>query len=133
MRKLLMFHPCRTLLLVAALIGVASAEEIKVTGALVKLIDQLEVPAQEAGTIIELAVQEGTVVNAGDILVRIDDTEPRFAQERSKVELQIAMENATSNAKEMISSLTLQYNRARQAAITKELMEIVSGAEALKG
>jgi F-type H+-transporting ATPase subunit gamma len=44
-----------------------------------------------------------------------------------------AMDSATSNAKEMISSLTLQYNRARQAAITKELMEIVSGAEALKG
>jgi len=44
-----------------------------------------------------------------------------------------AMDNATKNAKEMISSLTLQFNRARQAAITKELMEIVSGAEALKG
>jgi F-type H+-transporting ATPase subunit gamma len=44
-----------------------------------------------------------------------------------------AMDSATSNAKEMISRLTLQYNRARQAAITKELMEIVSGAEALKG
>jgi F-type H+-transporting ATPase subunit gamma len=44
-----------------------------------------------------------------------------------------AMDNATNNAREMISSLTLQYNRARQAAITKELMEIVSGAEALKG
>jgi len=44
-----------------------------------------------------------------------------------------AMDSATSNAKEMISSLTLQYNRARQAAITKELMEIVGGAEALKG
>ena len=44
-----------------------------------------------------------------------------------------AMDNATTNAKEMISSLSLQYNRARQAAITKELMEIVSGAEALKG
>jgi F-type H+-transporting ATPase subunit gamma len=44
-----------------------------------------------------------------------------------------AMENATDNAKEMIANLTLQYNRARQAAITKELMEIVSGAEALKG
>ncbi len=44
-----------------------------------------------------------------------------------------AMENATKNASEMISSLTLQYNRARQAAITKELMEIVGGAEALKG
>ena len=44
-----------------------------------------------------------------------------------------AMESATNNAKEMIANLTLQYNRARQAAITKELMEIVSGAEALKG
>ncbi len=44
-----------------------------------------------------------------------------------------AMDNATGNAKEMISPLTLQYNRARQAAITKELMEIVGGAEALKG
>jgi F-type H+-transporting ATPase subunit gamma len=44
-----------------------------------------------------------------------------------------AMDNATSNAKEMIAALTLKYNRARQAAITKELMEIVGGAEALKG
>ena len=42
-----------------------------------------------------------------------------------------AMEAATSNTEELISSLTLQYNRARQAAITKELVEIVSGAEAL--
>jgi F-type H+-transporting ATPase subunit gamma len=43
-----------------------------------------------------------------------------------------AMENATSNASDMIGRLTLFYNRTRQAAITKELMEIVSGAEALK-
>ena len=44
-----------------------------------------------------------------------------------------AMDSATKNASEMISSLTLQFNRARQAAITKELLEIISGAEALKG
>ena len=43
-----------------------------------------------------------------------------------------AMDSATKNASEMIARLSLQYNRARQAAITKELMEIVSGAEALK-
>jgi F-type H+-transporting ATPase subunit gamma len=43
-----------------------------------------------------------------------------------------AMENATRNTEELIRSLTLKFNRARQAAITKELMEIVSGAEALK-
>ena len=43
-----------------------------------------------------------------------------------------AMDAATKNAKEMIGSLTLVYNKARQAAITKELMEIVGGTEALK-
>jgi F-type H+-transporting ATPase subunit gamma len=43
-----------------------------------------------------------------------------------------AMENATNNASDAISRLTLNYNRTRQAVITKELMEIVSGAEALK-
>jgi F-type H+-transporting ATPase subunit gamma len=42
-----------------------------------------------------------------------------------------AMDNATRNAGDMIGKLTLQYNRTRQAAITKELIEIISGAEAL--
>jgi F-type H+-transporting ATPase subunit gamma len=42
-----------------------------------------------------------------------------------------AMDNATRNAGEMIGDLTLEYNRTRQAAITKELIEIISGAEAL--
>jgi F-type H+-transporting ATPase subunit gamma len=44
-----------------------------------------------------------------------------------------AMDSATGNAKDMIGALTLEFNRARQAAITKELMEIIGGAEALKG
>lgn len=44
-----------------------------------------------------------------------------------------AMDSASTNANEMIDHLTLKYNRARQAAITKELMEIIGGAEAIKG
>lgn len=44
-----------------------------------------------------------------------------------------AMENSTKNAKEMIASMTLTYNKLRQAAITTELTEITSGAEALNG
>jgi F-type H+-transporting ATPase subunit gamma len=44
-----------------------------------------------------------------------------------------AMDSASKNASEMIGKLTLIYNRARQAAITKELMEIISGAESIKG
>ncbi|MFH0996909.1 MAG: ATP synthase F1 subunit gamma [Pseudomonadota bacterium] len=45
----------------------------------------------------------------------------------------MAMENATSACNDMIGSLTLAYNKARQAAITADLMDIVGGAEALKG
>ncbi len=54
-----------------------------------------------------------------------------FASEHSA--RMLAMGAATKNAGEMIENLTLQYNKARQAAITKELLDIVGGAEALKG
>jgi F-type H+-transporting ATPase subunit gamma len=44
----------------------------------------------------------------------------------------VAMDNATTNAEDLIEDLTLEYNRARQSAITRELLEITSGAEALE-
>ena len=43
-----------------------------------------------------------------------------------------AMENATNNAKERVRSLNLAYNKARQSSITTELIEIISGVEAMK-
>ncbi len=55
--------------------------------------------------------------------------ESNAAQEGARM---TAMDNATENANELISTLQLQYNKARQAAITKELLEIVGGAEALE-
>jgi F-type H+-transporting ATPase subunit gamma len=45
----------------------------------------------------------------------------------------MAMDNATKACNDIIDNLTLAYNKARQAAVTKELMDIVGGAEALKG
>jgi F-type H+-transporting ATPase subunit gamma len=44
----------------------------------------------------------------------------------------VAMDNATTNCEEMVRSLSLKYNKARQQAITMELMDIVGGTEALK-
>jgi F-type H+-transporting ATPase subunit gamma len=44
-----------------------------------------------------------------------------------------AMDNATTACKDIIKQLTLLYNKARQASITSDLMDIVGGAEALKG
>jgi F-type H+-transporting ATPase subunit gamma len=43
-----------------------------------------------------------------------------------------AMESATNNAKEKVNDLTVQFNKARQAAITTELIEIISGVESMK-
>ena len=44
-----------------------------------------------------------------------------------------AMQQATDNARELLRALQISYNKARQQSITKELLEIVAGAEALKG
>lgn len=56
--------------------------------------------------------------------------ESRASEEAARM---TAMENATRSANDMIERLTLEYNKARQASITTELMDIVGGAEALKG
>ncbi len=55
--------------------------------------------------------------------------ESRVSEEAARM---TAMENATKSAEDMIDKLTLEYNKARQASITKELMDIVGGAEAIK-
>ena len=60
----------------------------------------------------------------------------RALQEAAASELaarMTAMSNASDNAKQLISTLTLTYNKARQAAITQEILEVVGGAEALNG
>jgi F-type H+-transporting ATPase subunit gamma len=54
--------------------------------------------------------------------------ESRVSEEAARM---MAMENATKNTKELLIALTLQYNKARQASITSELMDIVGGAEAI--
>ncbi len=50
-----------------------------------------------------------------------------------QVARRVAMKLASDNASDMVSDLTLEYNKARQALITKELAEIIGGVEALKG
>ena len=55
--------------------------------------------------------------------------ESRSAEQAARM---TAMENATSNAQEIVEDLTIFYNRSRQATITREISEIVGGAEALK-
>ena len=56
----------------------------------VTLIEQVEVPAQEAGLLAKVAVREGQTVNPGDLLAQIDDTEARLKLKRAEIELETA-------------------------------------------
>ncbi|MAZ03210.1 MAG: F0F1 ATP synthase subunit gamma [Sneathiella sp.] len=100
--------------------------------------------------IIPASVPEGAETDSGDVVYEYEPDEEEILAELLPRNLSVqifrallensaseqgarmsAMENATRNAGEMIDKLTLQYNRERQAAITSELIEIISGAEAL--
>ena len=92
-----------------------------------------EIDENDASSIYEFEPSEEEILN--DLLPRNLATQLYSSQiESTASELaarMTAMDNATRNAGEMIDNLTLQYNRTRQAVITKELIEIISGAEAL--
>ena len=91
-------------------------------GAMRNLVDYIYEPSQHA--LLSALLPKHLRVQMWRILL-----ESYAAEQGARM---TAMENATENATEMIHDLTLHYNRARQAAITKEISEIVGGAEALK-
>jgi len=91
----------------------------------------------DAGSEIDYLFEPGPAEIIGYLLPRLLEVRIlrglREAAASEQAARMTAMDSATRNASEMISRLTLEMNRVRQAAITKELMEIISGAEALKG
>ena len=96
-------------------------------------VKPIEIDGDENGSLYEFEPSEEEILN--DLLPRNLATQLFSSQiESTASELaarMTAMDNATRNAGEMIDKLTLQYNRTRQAVITSELIEIISGAEAL--
>jgi len=96
-------------------------------------IQKNEDEVNDSNSIYEFEPSEEEILN--DLLPRNLATQLFSSQmESTASELaarMTAMDNATRNAGDMIDNLTLQYNRTRQAVITKELIEIISGAEAL--
>jgi F-type H+-transporting ATPase subunit gamma len=96
-------------------------------------IDEGEPATVEGGAIYEFEPDEGQIL--GELLPRNLAVQIFGALVENAASEQgarmAAMDNATRNAGEMIKKLTLQYNRQRQAQITKELIEIISGAEAV--
>lgn len=86
-------------------------QDLVIEGALVLILDEVEVPSQEAGQLIELTVREGSTVAAGQVLARLEDTEAQLALARAEEELAIARRKAESDV------------RVRFAAKSREVAE----------
>ena len=78
--------------------GIARASDaVEVDSALLRLIEQVDVPAQEAGVLLELSAREGDTVAEGALLGKIKDTESLLARDRAKLELDIARRKAEND------------------------------------
>jgi multidrug efflux pump subunit AcrA (membrane-fusion protein) len=87
-------------LLVFAVCTVAAAQApvaVTIDAAMVRLIDQVEIPARDNGLLKELLVREGRLVQEGDLLGRLDDRQPRIALQRAEQELKLATRKATND------------------------------------
>jgi F-type H+-transporting ATPase subunit gamma len=111
--------------------------------AMQKLTEELYLPVSEADTALEGAVSTDYIYEPDQVSI-VSELIPKtlriklykalidsFAAEHGA--RMTAMHQATDNATDLIRDLTLQYNKARQASITNQLLEVVSGAEALNG
>jgi F-type H+-transporting ATPase subunit gamma len=111
----------------------AISQKVTLTSLIPAEVDASDADSGEAGSFYDYEPEEAEILGA--LLPRNLSTQIFSALlESSAAELaarMTAMDNATRNAGDMIDRLTLVYNRTRQANITKELIEIISGAEAL--
>lgn len=88
------------IVLVSTFAGQAAvAAEVRVRGVLVTLIDDINVPAREAGVIAKMNVKVGSMVKAGEELARVNDQRSRLTMKKSEVERRIAAERAGNDAK----------------------------------
>jgi len=86
--------------------------EVEIPSALVKLIEQADVPAREAGVLAAVDVREGQMVEEGEVLAQIVDTEARIAADRAGIELDIATKNAENDVNTRFAAKSVEVARA---------------------
>src|SRR5262245_15710011 len=81
----------------AALLLGGEAPEVEIAGAVIKAVEEAELPASEAGPLAKVLIKAGQLVEQGDIIAQILDTDVRLAIERAKLESQIASKKAAND------------------------------------
>jgi macrolide-specific efflux system membrane fusion protein len=95
--------------------------QIEIPSALVKLIEQVDVPAMEAGVLAAVDVREGQLVEQGDPLAQIEDTEARIAEQQARIDLQIARENAENDVNIRFAQKSVEVAKAELRRSTESL------------
>ncbi|HEY1599547.1 MAG TPA: HlyD family efflux transporter periplasmic adaptor subunit [Pirellulales bacterium] len=105
---------CCIPLCLLALVTTAAASEgsLEVEQALVTLIEQVDVPAREAGVLAAVEVREGQLVAAGDLLGRMDDSQPQLTKKKAEIELDIAKVAAENDVEVRFAQKSTEVTRA---------------------
>jgi multidrug efflux pump subunit AcrA (membrane-fusion protein) len=103
------------LLLLAALLGADSGESIEIPSAIIKVAEEAAVPAGEAGLLAEIGVKDGQLVDEGELIARIRDSDVRLLVERSRIEAEIARKKSTSELDIQYAKKSTQVARAELA------------------
>jgi macrolide-specific efflux system membrane fusion protein len=126
-------NPC---LLVAAMMLAHStaggAGEIQIPSALIKLVEQVEVPARQSGALDELGVHEGDMVEAGALVAKIEDADVQLDMRRAQLELAAARKQAENDVKVRFARKSLEVAEAEQRRALdseKRLSQSVSQSE----
>jgi multidrug efflux pump subunit AcrA (membrane-fusion protein) len=128
--------PCFYALLLGAVLADAEAKPpagpIEVPAMLIKLIEQVDVPAREAGPLAAVHVREGQMVQEGQPLAQIEDAEARTAQQRAKLEMEIARANAQNDVKTRFARKSVDVAKAelrRSAESNEKYSKSISESE----
>ncbi|MFC1597471.1 efflux RND transporter periplasmic adaptor subunit [Planctomycetota bacterium] len=107
------------LFVLSAIMGGSAPEEpgdrIEIPSALVKLVEQVDVPAREAGLLAAVNVVEGRMVEEGELLAQIVDTEARIAEATAKGELEIARKNSENDVNTRFAKKSVEVAKAELA------------------
>jgi macrolide-specific efflux system membrane fusion protein len=112
--------------------SIAPAKDVEVSSVLVKLLDQVEVPARDAGVLAKVVPREGDMVEAGAPLAQIEDADAQFEKRRAQAELMGAAKQAESDVKVRFAKKSLEVAQAelrRAVESQRRLAQSVSQSE----
>ncbi len=112
--------------------GADSSPAVTIDAAMIRLIDQVEVPARDNGMLVGVMAREGLIVKEGELLGKIDDTQPKIALQKTEHELQIATRKAESKVAiqaAIKSREVAESDLSRSVEARKKFKESVSEAE----